>query len=65
MFKKLWLAMASLLVLMLAGSPRSALAACLMDGSICVSPSECCSHRCLVSDGGEEYGVCDPLPDPQ
>ena len=65
MLKRLWLATATCVVLILAGSPRAALAACLMNGSICVEPSECCSHRCLVNDPNDEYGICDPLPDPQ
>ena len=36
---------------------------CLMDGSICYSPAECCSERCKVQNRGAKSGRCDPHPD--
>lgn len=61
MIKKFWFASASLLALALAGSPRTAVAACLMDGSTCAAPKECCSNRCMVVEAGDKYGECVPL----
>lgn len=63
MLKRLWLVTASLIVLALAGSPKTAIAGCLMNGSTCVAPSECCSNRCMVGSPNGTYGKCDPLPD--
>lgn len=61
---KFWIACLMLGAAIAIGSPKPAAAfgACLMDGSICVSPQECCSKRCMVGSAGGAYGICDPIP---
>lgn len=60
--RKLWnLVMSAIVVVSVAAGAQAGEAqprGCLMDGSVCYSPKECCSLRCEVDDPNDTRGIC-------
>lgn len=62
MRRRLWFLAMSAIIFIAAGAPNAASAGmmCLMNGSTCYSPSECCSNRCDVDSPIDPVGQCVP-----